>query len=90
LPEVPLEMPTSAIGKNTSHAIQAGVVMGYEGLIRHLVGKIKEELAVPCKVWATGGLAEKMTALSDFCDAILPTLTLDGLRLIAAHFSTQK
>ena len=34
LPEVPIEVPTSALGTSTTHAIQAGIVLGYEGLIR--------------------------------------------------------
>jgi type III pantothenate kinase len=31
LPDVPLEMPLSAIGKNTIQAMQAGVLLGYVG-----------------------------------------------------------
>jgi type III pantothenate kinase len=88
LPEVPLEVPTSAIGKSTPHAIQAGILLGYEGLVAHLVGKIKTELNEPCQVFGTGGLVEQLPALQTVFDAVLPTLTLDGVRLIGWHFST--
>ncbi len=87
LPEVPLQVPTSAIGKNTTHAIQAGILLGYEGLVAHLVACIKQELAMPCVVYATGGLVQQLPALHALFDEVLPTLTLDGLRLVAERFS---
>jgi len=87
LPEVPLQVPTSAIGKNTTHAIQAGILLGYEGLVKHLLAHIQTDLAMPCKLYATGGLVEALPALHTVFDAIVPTLTLDGLRLVAEHFS---
>lgn len=87
LPEVPLEVPTSAIGKSTPHAIQAGILLGYEGLVSHLVGKIKDELQEPCQVLGTGGLVEQLPSLHQIFDKVLPTLTLDGLRWVALHFS---
>lgn len=89
LPEVPLEVPTSAIGKHTAHAIQAGVLLGYEGLVAHLVGKIRSELGEPCAVYGTGGLVEQLPALRGVFTAVLPTLTLDGLRWVAEYFSTR-
>ena len=88
LPEVPLFVPTSAIGKNTTHAIQAGILLGYEGLVRHLVAHIREELAMPCQVLGTGGLVTQLPALQAVFDVVVPTLTLDGLRLVAQRFST--
>ena len=44
LPEVPLEVPDSALGQDTIQAIQAGVVLGYTGMVDYLVGKIKAEM----------------------------------------------
>lgn len=83
LPFVQLEAPPSAIGKNTIHAIQSGVVLGYLGLVESLVKRIKAELGEPARVIATGGLAEVIAPLTDQFDIVDPWLTLEGLRLIA-------
>ncbi|MEM1319045.1 MAG: type III pantothenate kinase [Bacteroidota bacterium] len=86
LPEVPLQVPESAIGKNTIHAIQAGTMLGYIGMVTHLLQYIKEELSAPdCKVVATGGLSSVLKPLSTQFDRIDPLLTLDGLVLIDAQ-----
>ncbi|WP_266368826.1 type III pantothenate kinase [Tellurirhabdus rosea] len=82
LPEVPLEMPRSALGKNTTEAIQAGVVLGYEGLVRSLVGRIRAELDGDCFVIGTGGLVSAIPTLHPDFDALRPGLTLDGLLAI--------
>lgn len=78
LPVVPLEAPASALGKNTVQAIQAGVVLGYTGLVERLVGSMKAELG-GAKVVATGGLCRVLSGLTDAFDAVEPNLTLDGL-----------
>ena len=84
LPEVPLEVPDSALGQNTIHAIQAGVVMGYAGMVRHLIEQIRREVGSDLKVIATGGLSEVLTPIKDQFDAIDRLLTLEGLALITA------
>lgn len=78
LPLVPLEAPTSAMGRNTVEAIQAGVVLGYTGLVEYMVGRIKGELG-GAKVVATGGLCRVVSELTEVFDAIDPDLTLNGL-----------
>ncbi len=82
LPEVPIQLPDSVLGLNTTHAIQAGIVMGYEGLVRSLIGRIRQELAGDCIAVATGGLSEAIPTLHpEFID-VIPSLTLDGVRLV--------
>jgi type III pantothenate kinase len=81
--DVPLEMPTSALGTNTVTAIQSGIVIGYEGLVRKMVEAIRTELKIDCPAIATGGLSFVIAPLKTFFFAIDPTLTLDGLRFIA-------
>jgi len=80
--DVPLEMPPSSLGKNTVTAIQSGIMFGYEGLVRNVVAKIKEELSTDCLVIATGGLSSQIVSLKDLFFSIEPHLTLDGLRRI--------
>lgn len=81
LPEIPLELPKSAIGKNTIHAIQAGILYGYVGLVKEILNQTKSELGT-CKVIATGGLSHVLTPLHSEFDLIDKSLTLNGLRLI--------
>jgi type III pantothenate kinase len=83
LPEVPLVMPDSAIGKNTVHAIQAGILWGYVGMVREMIAQIKKEVGQDCKVLATGGLSSILTPLQDDFDQVDKSLTLNGLKIIS-------
>ncbi len=85
LPEVPIEVPDSALGLSTTHAIQAGVILGYEGLVRSLLGRIRDELNGDCMAVATGGLSGRIPSLGDVFTDIVPSLTLEGVRLIGEH-----
>jgi len=83
--DVPLIMPESVLGRGTVHAIQAGVLVGYEGMVKHMLQRIRTELkdeTVPSV--ATGGLSSIITSLQETFSLIDPNLTLNGLRLIAA------
>ena len=81
LPEVKLEKPETVIGKNSMHAIRAGVLYGYEGAIVRLLEKIKAEIERPVKVLATGGLSAVLTDLAPQFDKIDIDLTIKGLLL---------
>ena len=80
--DVPLEMPASALGINTVTAIQSGVVIGYEGLVKNMVQAIRAEIKMDCPAIATGGLSFVITSLRGFFQRVEPQLTLDGLRII--------
>uniref|UniRef100_UPI004048D3E2 type III pantothenate kinase n=1 Tax=Algoriphagus sp. TaxID=1872435 RepID=UPI004048D3E2 len=82
LPEVELKLPESALGKNTIHAIQAGVLYGYTGLVKGMLEAIQVETGLSFRVVATGGLSSILTTLEGTFDAVDRNLTLDGLRLI--------
>lgn len=81
--DVPLEMPKSSLGTSTITAIQSGLVIGYDGLVRSIVTAIRNELNEDCPAIATGGLSFVITSLKGFFYTIEPNLTLDGLREIA-------
>lgn len=87
--DVPLEMPSSALGTNTITAIQSGIVIGYEGLVRNMVQAIRKELHEDCPAVATGGLSFVITSLREFFEYVDPQLTLDGLRLIGELHNAQ-
>jgi len=80
--QVELTRPPQAIGKNTVHYIQSGLILGYAGLVEGLVRRIHAELGAPCPVIATGGLATVIAGETDAITAVEPYLTLEGLRMI--------
>lgn len=82
LRRVELVAPATAIGRNTIHAIQSGVVLGYADLVRGMVARFDAELGGGAKVVATGGLAHILEAEAGVFDEINPDLTLMGLMLI--------
>jgi type III pantothenate kinase len=84
LPRIQLIAPPAAIGRNTEHAMQSGVVLGYVGLIEGLVARIRAELGGQATVIATGGLAPVLARETEVIKVVDPLLTLEGLRLIYA------
>ena len=82
LPRVDLKRPPQAIGRNTVHAMQSGLLFGYVALVEGMVQRFRKELGPEMKVIATGGLAEVVAAESNVLEIIAPWLTLEGLRLI--------
>jgi type III pantothenate kinase len=84
LPRVDLSRPPAAIGKNTVHSMQSGLLFGYVGLVEGMVARFRAELGPSMKVIGTGGLAELIAKETDVIQIIAPWLTLDGLRMIYA------
>jgi type III pantothenate kinase len=82
LQRVDLQRPPAAIGRNTVHAMQSGLIFGYAALVEGMVARFRNELGPTMKVIATGGLAEIMAKETDVLQIIAPWLTLDGLRII--------
>ena len=82
LPRTQIVRPPKAIGKNTVHSMQSGIVYGYVGLVDGLVTRLSEEMEQSPTVIATGGLASLMEPLSEAIDEVDDFLTLDGLRLL--------
>ncbi len=81
LPDVALEYPQSVLGKDTIHAIRSGILVGYTGLVKHMLSSIEEELGHPCKFIATGGLSFALTPLKSVFDSYDGDLTLRGLKI---------
>lgn len=81
-----LQPPDTVLGRNTMHSIQSGILFGYAGLVKELVGRCVAELhdagEERVAAVATGGLASVIAPLVPQIEHILPDLTLDGLRLI--------
>jgi type III pantothenate kinase len=82
LPRIDLQRPPSVIGRNTVHAMQAGLLFGYVSMVEGMVERFRRELGPEMKVIATGGLAEVIAQETDVIQIIAPWLTLDGLRIL--------
>ncbi|MFZ0547902.1 MAG: type III pantothenate kinase [Candidatus Promineifilaceae bacterium] len=91
LGRVALEAPPHAIGRNTVHAMQSGLIFGYVGLIEGLVNRITAELndlyatsdaPIQPQIIGTGGLITNVASETSIFDDIAPWLTLTGLRVI--------
>src|SRR5213082_3706039 len=83
LPKLSLREPRSAVGKSTIEAMRSGAVIGYRGLVREIIARIKAERFRGKKVHviATGGYADLIAARLREIDAVHPNLTLEGLRI---------
>lgn len=83
LPQIALQAPARAIGRNTTDALQSGIVYGFAGQTEAIVGRMRREMGVDAKVVATGGLAEIVAKQTPVIDAVDPHLSLVGLELFA-------
>lgn len=84
LPVVDLDIYASepAPCRDTSTSISHGLLFGFiavtEGLCQHL----KKQLPAPLNIVATGGFAASVARLSSIFNAVIPSLLLDGLRML--------
>ena len=85
LPKLTLQEPSRAIGRTTRAAMMSGAIYGYRGLVREILGRIRDE-AFPrreVRIVATGGYAELIARALPEIEAVHPGLTLEGLRIVA-------
>lgn len=82
LPRVELVQPKTLVGKNTVHAMQAGITYGYISLVDGIVRRIKDEVKTNPYVIATGGLAGLISRGSETIDEVDEFLTLQGLKIL--------
>ncbi|MFI5386941.1 MAG: type III pantothenate kinase [Fimbriimonadales bacterium] len=92
LPQIDLVAPKTAIGKNTVHSLQSGVMLGYAGAVDALARRIDVELGGGSTIISTGGLGKVFQGLCSTISAYDETLTLDGLviahgRLVGRHLA---
>ena len=82
LPKTEIAKPQHAIGRNTIHAMQSGLVYGYVALVDGMVQRLRTEMDYPVTVLATGGEASLIASESTTIDSVDEHLTLDGLRIL--------
>lgn len=83
LPNIELEFPNRAIGRNTVNCMQAGLLYGYVGQVEYLIANFKREMECPeAKVIVTGGMSREIAKMAPSIQIVDSLLTLEGLRLI--------
>jgi len=83
LGQVELMLPTSLMVKSTVESVQAGILFGRIGETEYIVNRLRQEMDAPeAIVVATGGLAHTIAQGSNIFNHIVPSLTLDGLRML--------
>jgi type III pantothenate kinase len=86
LRRVDLEAPANVIGRDTTSALQSGLLYGNVGLVEGMVARFTAELSpddpASVQVIATGGLAPTIAAQTDAFTIVNEDLTLIGLRII--------
>jgi type III pantothenate kinase len=84
LPRIAIEAPEgkTVIGRTTHSQMLIGIYWGYVAMLEGLTERIKNELARPVTVIATGGLATLFDKHTNVFDAIEPDLTIQGLSLL--------
>lgn len=79
LPQISLEEPAQAIGRDTISALRSGIIYGFVGQTEALVERIRSEMGTEAPVVATGGLADVIARHSNVVRAVSPHLSLIGL-----------
>jgi type III pantothenate kinase len=86
LPKIELHFPKTIVGRDTVSAMQAGILFGAVDAMEGMVGRIQKELQKSgekkAMVIATGGFSELMASRSKTIAKSVPSLVLDGVRLI--------
>jgi type III pantothenate kinase len=82
LPRVEIMRPPSAIGRNTVHSLQSGLLYGYVGLVDGMVARFRAELGPEMKTIGTGSFVEMIAKETRSIDIVEPWLALQGLKII--------
>jgi type III pantothenate kinase len=82
LTRVEVAEPPRVLGRNTTHALQSGIIFGYASMVDGLIERLTSELGGPMRIYATGGLAPLVAKHTRSIQEVCPELTLEGLRLI--------
>ena len=87
---VELEFPEHALGSNTIHAMQSGLMFGYLSLIEGMITRLSAEIEGEPVVISTGGLGASFAEHSSLIDHHDANLTLTGLRLAWKHLLSEE
>jgi type III pantothenate kinase len=80
LPQIAIEQPATALGRNTVHAIQSGLILGAIESINGMIRRLESELGTESTILVTGGLGRVLSNQIDRCALMDDQLTLKGIR----------
>jgi type III pantothenate kinase len=82
LSPIELAAPPRVLGRNTTHALQSGIVLGHASLVDGMIERLEAELEHPSVIIGTGGLGNLVAKHSRRLQSVDVNLTLDGLRIL--------
>lgn len=82
LPQVSLEAPPAALGKNTADSMKAGAIYGNAAMIDGMIERISKEHGIDYKVYATGGLSPLIIGHCRHNITLDEHLVLKGLNIL--------
>lgn len=82
LPRIDFGRPARAIGRTTLQSMQSGIFYGYASLVDGIVEQMRQESGEHPMIVATGGLGPLIAPATKSIEEVVPTLTLDGMRII--------
>lgn len=88
LPHIDLTEPKSVIGRNTTDAMNSGMIFGTSAMVDGMIERIEEEMGEEITVVTTGGLAKNITPHCRHKIINDPNLLLKGLRIL--YYKNQK
>jgi pantothenate kinase, type III len=83
LPQVELKLPETAVGRNSTESIRAGVMYGYSGVVEKLISETEKEIGEELVIIVTGGLSATISPLLKRVDRLDKYHTLNGLKFIS-------
>jgi len=82
LSRIELVAPPRVLGKNTTNALQSGLVIGHAAMVDGVVERLQLELGYKSHVIATGGFGTLIAEHAKRINELDPNLTLEGLRIL--------
>jgi len=81
LPDIAFRRPQFVIGRNTEEAMLSGAFWATVGMVERLIREVRGELIGPARALGTGGAIRQVASYIPEIDAVVPELTLEGLRI---------
>ena len=85
MPRIELSAPPRVLGRNTTHALQSGLIIGHAPLVDGVIERLEAELGYPSTIIVTGGLGGLIGKHTRRIGSVDVNLTLDGLRILHAR-----
>jgi type III pantothenate kinase len=94
LPKIELHFPKDVVGTDTVSSMQSGILFGAidstNGMIKRIQAEVYRREKEFAKVIATGGFSSLLNKHTDAFVAVIPSLVLDGIRLICERVKRKK